>query len=378
MKLSIIIPVCNVEKYIGPCLESIYRQGLLDEDFEVIVVNDGSTDDSMKVVEEMLGRHKNILQINPIQTTKNEADQTTPTEDCSIKTQSPNLGGETAHVGPSVCRNKGMERAKGEYVLFVDSDDLLMDNGLSVLLQKALETEADMVVADFMRLKDEEITSVYDSSTSEAAKPSAQPTDTRVVDKSGLDYYVEDYDPEMGSFIWRILYKRTFLHENHIRLFPGVYYEDIPFLQECYLKAKRVIGIHLLYYIYRIRQRSCTYSFTMKNAMDYNTAIANSWELTGMDNLPEKVVIQQKKNIYLFFNYAIDCIISVFKDPSDRKKIVDDLIKKVPDLRFTGGLGPLIASALFRTTPYTYIQWRLFKTKVTNWCHIRLGGLRSK
>ena len=378
MKLSIIIPVCNVEKYIGPCLESIYRQGLLDEDFEVIVVNDGSTDDSMKVVEEMLGRHKNILQINPIQTTKNEADQTTPTEDCSIKTQSPNLGGETAHVGPSVCRNKGMERAKGEYVLFVDSDDLLMDNGLSVLLQKALETEADMVVADFMRLKDEEITSVYDSSTSEAAKPSAQPTDTRVVDKSGLDYYVEDYDPEMGSFIWRILYKRTFLHENHIRLFPGVYYEDIPFLQECYLKAKRVIGIHLLYYIYRIRQRSCTYSFTMKNAMDYNTAIANSWQLTGMDNLPEKVVIQQKKNIYLFFNYAIDCIISVFKDPSDRKKIVDDLIKKVPDLRFTGGLGPLIASALFRTTPYTYIQWRLFKTKVTNWCHVRLGGLRSK
>ena len=378
MKLSIIIPVCNVEKYIGPCLESIYRQGLLDEDFEVIVVNDGSTDNSMKVVEKIQERHKNILQINPIQTTKNEADQTTPTEDCSIKTQSPNLGGETAHVGPSVCRNKGMERAKGEYVLFVDSDDLLMDNGLSVLLQKALETEADMVVADFMRLKDEEITSVYDSSTSEAAKPSAQPTDTRVVDKSGLDYYVEDYDPEMGSFIWRILYKRTFLHENHIRLFPGVYYEDIPFLQECYLKAKRVIGIHLLYYIYRIRQRSCTYSFTMKNAMDYNTAIANSWQLTGMDNLPEKVVIQQKKNIYLFFNYAIDCIISVFKDPSDRKKIVDDLIKKVPDLRFTGGLGPLIASALFRTTPYTYIQWRLFKTKVTNWCHVRLGGLRSK
>ena len=378
MKLSIIIPVCNVEKYIGPCLESIYRQGLLDEDFEVIVVNDGSTDDSMKVVEEMLGRHKNILQINPIQTTKNEAVQTTPTEDCSIKTQSPNLGGETAHVGPSVCRNEGMEKAKGEYLLFVDSDDLLMDNGLSVLLQKALETEADMVVADFMRLKDEEITSVNDSSTSEATKPSAQLTDTRVVDKSGLDYYVEDYDPEMGSFIWRILYKRTFLHENHIRLFPGVYYEDIPFLQECYLKAKRVIGIHLLYYIYRIRQRSCTYSFTMKNAMDYNTAIANSWQLTGMDNLPEKVVIQQKKNIYLFFNYAIDCIISVFKDPSDRKKIVDDLIKKVPDLRFTGGLGPLIASALFRTTPYTYIQWRLFKTKVTNWCHVRLGGLRSK
>ena len=342
MKLSIIIPVCNVEQYMGPCLESIYRQGLSDKDFEVIVVNDGSTDNSIKVVERIQERHKNISQINPVQTTP------TPL----------NSGGETAHVGPSVCRNTGMEMAKGEYVLFVDSDDLLMDNGLSVLLQKAMETEADMVVADFMRMKDEEITSVYE----------ARLTDARVVDKSGLDYYVEDYDPGVGSFIWRILYKRTFLNENQIRLFPGVYYEDIPFLQECYLKAKRVIGIHLLYYIYRIRQRSCTYTFAMKNALDYNTAIANSWRLTEMDNLPERVVTQQKKNIYLFFNYAVDCIIGVFRDPSERIKIVEDMIKKVPDLRFTGGVWPKVVSVLFRAMPYTYIRWRLFNTKVRNWC----------
>lgn len=332
MKLSIIIPVCNVEKYIGPCLESIYRQGLSDGDFEVIVVNDGSTDNSMKVVEDIRLHHHNIQIIHQ------------------------------DHAGPSVCRNEGMEMAKGEYVLFVDSDDLLMDNGLTVLLKKALDTSADMVVADFMRLNDDEITSVYDS----------QVTDSQVVDKTGLDYYVEDYDPGVGSFIWRILYKRTFLNENHIRLEPGVYYEDIPFLQECYLKAQRVIGVHLLYYIYRIRQRSCTYSFTMKNAMDYNTAIANSWRLTEMGNLPERVVTRQKKNIYLFFNYAVDCIIGVFGDPSERKKIVDDMIRKVPDLRFTGGVGPEVVSALFRTMPHTYIRWRLFSTKMRNWCHARL------
>ena len=333
MKLSIIIPVCNVERYIGPCLESIYRQGLSDGDFEVIVVNDGSTDNSMKVVEDIRLHHHNIQIIHQ------------------------------DHAGPSVCRNEGMEMAKGEYVLFVDSDDLLMDNGLTVLLKKALDTSADMVVADFMRLNDDEITSVYDS----------QVTDSQVVDKTGLDYYVEDYDPGVGSFIWRILYKRTFLNENHIRLEPGVYYEDIPFLQECYLKAQRVIGVHLLYYIYRIRQRSCTYSFTMKNAMDYNTAIANSWRLTEMGNLPERVVTRQKKNIYLFFNYAVDCIIGVFGDPSERKKIVDDMIRKVPDLRFTGGVEPEVVSALFRTMPHTYIRWRLFSTKVRTWCHARLG-----
>ena len=332
MDLSIIIPVCNVEQYIGSCLESIYRQGLKDENFEVIVVNDGSTDNSIKVVEDIQNRHHNILIIHQ------------------------------ENAGPSVSRNAGMEKAIGKYVLFVDSDDLLMDKGLSILLQKALDTSADMVVADFMRLKDDEITSVYDSRL----------TDSRVVDKTGLDYYVEDYDPGIGSFIWRILYKRAFLNENHFRLVPGVYYEDIPFLQECYLKARRVIGVHLLYYIYRIRQRSCTYSFTMKNAMDYNTSIANSWRLTELDNLPERVLNQQKKNLYLFFNYAVDCIIGVFRDPLERKQIVDDLIMKVPSLCFAGGIGPRMASILFRKMPYTYIRWRLFNTKVANWCHARL------
>ena len=97
MELSIIIPVCNVEQYIGPCLESIYRQGLQDEDFEIIIVNDGSTDRSMAVVEDVVSRHHHISII------------------------------DQDHAGPSVCRNAGMEKATGEYVLFVDSDDLLMD-----------------------------------------------------------------------------------------------------------------------------------------------------------------------------------------------------------------------------------------------------------
>jgi glycosyltransferase involved in cell wall biosynthesis len=338
MELSIIIPVCNVEQYIGPCLESIYRQGLRDNVFEVIVVNDGSTDNSMEVVKGIMSLHHNIHILNQ------------------------------DNAGPSVSRNVGMERAMGEYVLFVDSDDVLMDNGLSFLLSKAIGSSVDMVVADYMRLKDDEIISHYDS----------QFTDSQIIDKTGFDYYVENYDPSVGSFIWRILYKRAFLNENHIRLFPGVYYEDIPFLQECFLKARRVIGVHLLYYIYRIRQRSCTYSFSMKNAMDYNTAIANSWRLTNIPNLPENVRRQQKKNIYLLFNYAMDCIIGVFGDSSDRKKIIDDLRKKVPDLSFSGGVNPMAASVLFNAMPYAYVQWRLFNTKVTNWFQARFLTKTSK
>ena len=329
MKLSIIIPVYNVEKYIGQCLASIYRQGLAEEEFEVIIIDDGSTDGSMETVKRTAGEHRNIRVVGMA---------------CQHTGRGP--------AGPSVCRNAGMDKARGEYVVFVDSDDLLMDNGLSLLLQKAMDTRADMIVADYVRMKDEEITTHYD-----ALLTSAHDTD-----KTGTDYYVEDYDPGIGSFIWRILYKRAFLNENGIRLVPGVYYEDIPFLQQCYLKAQRVIGVHLLYYIYRIRPRSCTYSFTMKNAMDYNTAIANTWNLLKMENLPKRVQRQIRKNIRLLFNYATDCIISVFRQSSERKEIFRDLKQKVPGLRLV---------------PYTYIRWRLFCTKVRNWCHARLG-LRSE
>ena len=141
IQLSIIIPVCNVEKYIGPCLESIYRQGLAEEIFEVIIINDGSTDNSLNVISNLMNTHHNI----------------------SIITNKEN-------AGPSVSRNAGMEKAVGKYVLFVDSDDLLMDNGLSVLLQKAVNTSADMIVADYVRMKDEEIGSNYVSTVN--CKPS--------------------------------------------------------------------------------------------------------------------------------------------------------------------------------------------------------------
>ena len=172
ISLSIIIPVCNVEKYIGACLESIYRQGLQDKDFEVIVIDDGSVDGSMQIVEGISDSHHNISVIHQ------------------------------KNAGPSVSRNAGMEIARGDFVLFVDSDDLLMDGGLSILLPKAMETAADMVVPDYLRMNDEEITNIVD----------AKLTSSDVIDMSGYDYYVNVYNPTEGSFIWRILYKRSFLN----------------------------------------------------------------------------------------------------------------------------------------------------------------------
>ena len=100
MYLSIIVPVYNVEKYIRPCLESIFFQGLNEKDYEVIVVNDGTRDRSMEVVDSFQTAHSNMTIIHQ------------------------------ENQGLSIARNTGMKHAKGDYIAFLDSDDILAKNSL--------------------------------------------------------------------------------------------------------------------------------------------------------------------------------------------------------------------------------------------------------
>ena len=127
MKVSIIIPIYNVEQYFRACLESVFRQGLADDDYELILVNDGTQDRSMEVIADLLAAHTNVTVINQ------------------------------ENQGLSVARNNGFERATGEYILFLDSDDLLVDGSLVLLLEKAVSSQVDAIMADFIRMSNTEI-----------------------------------------------------------------------------------------------------------------------------------------------------------------------------------------------------------------------------
>ena len=87
VKLSIIVPVYNVEQYIRPCMESIFKQGLDDSDFELILVNDGTQDNSFGVISDIIESHQNIKIL------------------------------EQENSGPSIARNKGINCAQGQYLL---------------------------------------------------------------------------------------------------------------------------------------------------------------------------------------------------------------------------------------------------------------------
>lgn len=121
MKLSIIIPIYNVEPYIARCLDSIYKQNISDNQFEVICVNDGSLDNSSNIIKCYQSIHENILLI------------------------------EQKNQGVSIARNEGMKHANGDVILFVDPDDKLGDSALSQAISDIDNcVKADIVICNFI------------------------------------------------------------------------------------------------------------------------------------------------------------------------------------------------------------------------------------
>ncbi len=319
IELSIIVPVYNVEKYVHACLESIFKQGLDDASFEVIIVNDGSTDRSMEMIEYIISQHRNITVINQ------------------------------DNKGLSIARNNGIANAKGKYILMPDPDDLLIENSLKPLLEIALESQADLIVADFKSMTDNEI----------------EQTNTSLLqlemfnyrEKTGEELFLEDLNPH-HCYVWRTLYRRNFLIENNLTFVPGIYIQDVPFTHECYLKAKKCIRTYWLLNIYRKGHESATFSFNIKKTKDFCTAVAKTWELTHLDGISSKAQNKLREDIYTSFSMIIWIIINKIDKESDRIEIIDFLKRQAPDLWFRNGVKQELESYMYRYAPHLLIHLR--------------------
>ena len=317
-QLSIIVPIYNVEKYVRACMESIYRQGLDEDRFEVIIVNDGTKDRSMEVIADIIQQHSNISVINQ------------------------------ENQGLSVARNNGIAAAKGEYILMPDSDDLLIENSLKPLLEKALETKVDLVVADYLSMTDEEIEHIMTRST--------QHTEFNYKEKSGEQLFLEDLNPS-HCYVWRTLFRREFLIRNNLTFVPGIYIQDVPFTHECYLKASKCIKTSWLLNIYRRgRKESATYSFNKNKTKDFCIAIAKTWELTHLDNLSPKVLNKLQEDVYTSFSALLWIITHKIDKSSDRTDIIDFLKRQAPDLWFKNGAKQKQQSWLYRYFPHLFVH----------------------
>lgn len=122
-KVSIIIPNYNCEKYITECLESVYNQKY--KNFEVIIIDDGSTDNSVDIIENYIKLHKieNITFIKQY------------------------------NMNASIARNKGIEVASGYYIYFLDSDDIVLENGIIDLVENIEKNNTDLCVGSFYKVE---------------------------------------------------------------------------------------------------------------------------------------------------------------------------------------------------------------------------------
>lgn len=211
-KLSIIIPIYNVEKYIRKTLESIFSQSYPTDSLEVIVVNDGTPDNSMSIVSEYALKYDNLRVI------------------------------EQENQGLSGARNTGLTAAQGEYVWFVDSDDWIEDGGIEKVLA-LLNDDADVFMFK-IREYDEEGNVLLTRSFHDDKK-------VEVVSGTDIIFYEKKYEINLTPMQQYII-KRKFIEVNGLVFMCGIYHEDkeyapkmliaanivkiVPFVSYCYLR----------------------------------------------------------------------------------------------------------------------------------------------
>lgn len=207
--LSIIIPVYNVRDYIAKCLESIDLQNIEKSLYEVIVVNDGTPDDSMDIARPILQRMGNTKIINQ------------------------------ENQGLSAARNTGLEKAQGEYVWFVDSDDWLLPEAIKKVLMTIQNHKGIDVIASILEMHYEEkqiVKNEYDPNS---------------LSLTGKEYLQRRY-PQGAS--QRFILRRQFLEDHQLYFCKGLLHEDGLFGYTMLYWAKDVLILSEPIYAYRIRQ----------------------------------------------------------------------------------------------------------------------------
>lgn len=214
-KVSIIVPVYNVESCLETCIESVMKQTY--SNLEILLVDDGSTDHSSIICDNYAGKDERIKVIHK------------------------------KNGGLSDARNRGIEEAIGEFLLFVDSDDYIVEDAVEKLLAKALEMQAEIVFANAWQVPVQ----------AEKFKICHKKIQNQVM--AGKQFFYEgikekSYMP-MACFN---LYKTEFIKKNNLYFKTGILHEDTNWMPKVLLKAEKVLFYDYCFYFYIIRENSIT------------------------------------------------------------------------------------------------------------------------
>ena len=278
-KLSIVVPVYNVQDYINECVESIVDQK--EKDIEIILVDDGSTDQSGKICDSLVEKKTNIKVIHK------------------------------ENGGLSSARNAGLDNASGEYVLFVDSDDKIASESLEAILDCIKETRADYYFLSGKKF--------YPDGKEEPLDDPIHRAEIRGKKSEYVVRYIATLTKYPGSACTKA-YKREFLEKKSIR-FPSDrrLAEDLGFTLRCILTATSFDVCDHDYYLYRQnREGSITSATTGINKSFWNLAIfvKDSIEWLSVDKMPKG---EKEKSALSLVAYEYTVLLVQFCRVTERK-----------------------------------------------------------
>lgn len=226
-KISVIVPVYNTSIYLKRCLDSILNQNFTS--YEVICVNDGSTDNSLEILREYEKKSSKIKVIDQV------------------------------NSGVAITRNTALKHAKGDYLAFLDSDDFVRENYLSRLYDAAIDTKSDIVICNFYRYYEQ----------INLAKPVIYKFRRGVFNKYDI---LKGLIPDnlIHSYLWNKLWKKEIFDDCN--LFPNMKFEDLAIMSKLMYKANKIAVINDALYYYRIRKTSIVRSINLQTQNDYMKA----------------------------------------------------------------------------------------------------------
>lgn len=257
IKVSVIVPVYNSEQYVGETIKSLMRQTL--KEIQIILVNDGSTDNSLKICQEYAKKDERIIVI------------------------------DKENGGSSEARNTGLKAATGKYIMFIDADDLYEDYSCKHMYDTIEKNKADYVIGNY-RMMDEDGTK-WENTAFDVEKYQDFEIDINDHEKS---FWV------MNSTVWNKIYNRKFLEENDITFKVPAPAEDFYFTAICYIKAKHAVYTPDVVYLYRNSPNSMTKSCSMNYFSIINYTYKMSYEaIKAINGLGFYRYIYAKVNAYI-------------------------------------------------------------------------------
>lgn len=323
MKISIIVPIYNVEKYLRNCLVSCFNQDLCPDEFEVVLVNDGSTDNSPIIAEEYYSRYKNCKYISQ------------------------------KNGGLSSARNAGIRVAEGDYIWFVDSDDWIQENCLNEILKDCYDNDLDGIIIQGIRVIDgKEYRSkngIFSSSIIE----------------SGIDKMKNHL---INCAAVKTIIKRNFFVENDFKFHEGIFHEDQEFTPRIYYSLKRIMESR--YYVYYNRQTANSITQSVNPQKGFDLLIVADNLFSFMNSIPSTDRQPYYDFIALNLNQAFGNIINA------KQTIKIDFLSKMKEKEYllkcffrTGMIKYKIEGILLNYSPFSVLSVYKFFYHSKNFCN---------